>query len=299
MRTSDAAPTRLRATVWPVTLPVGVGRAALLQHGSIVTLAGGLVLGDRTTDTVQPIDLADPSGKPHTTARLETPVHDTAGATVGDNSYVIGGGNASEQSAVQAKVGDGWKTVGHLPTTRSDLSAIGLAAGAGRIWVLGGYDGSTSAVASVLASSDGTSWQQAGALAVAVRYAATVLGPDGKVWLFGGEVSGTEKSVVQMWDPETGKGTVVAHLPMPLGHMSAVTVGDRVLLLGGRTDAGSGAMTDRMWWFDPVHHTVADAGRLPYPVADAAVAYWNGSVYVLGGESPHPIATILQIKVTP
>ena len=283
-------------------LDVGVGRAAVFQgsDSTHVVLAGGLVLGDTTTDAVQQVDLA--TGRTTRLPTLAVAVHDTAGASLpGAPPLVIGGGNSSEQSVVQAYSGGTWRVVGHLPTTRSDLSAVSFAAGAGRVWVLGGYDGSTPAVATVLAGDfSGSSWKTVGSLAVALRYAAAVQGSDGKVYLFGGEVSGAEKDTVQTWDPQTGKGSVVAHLPIALGHMSAVAVGDKFLVLGGRTDASSGAMTDRMWWFDPATDTFTDAGRLPYPVADAALVMGDANAaYLIGGESPHPITTILKIQVTP
>lgn len=284
----------------PHGLVIGVGRAAVMSGDgpTHLIIAGGLVLGDTTTDAVQQVDLT--TGLTTKLPSLAVPVHDTAGSSLpGGPHLVIGGGNSSEQSVVQAFSGGAWHVVGHLPTTRSDLSAVSFAAGAGRVWVLGGYDGSTPAVATVLAGSDGTSWKSVGSLAVALRYAAASLGSDGKIYLFGGEVSGTEKDTVQTWDPQTGTGSVVAHLPMPLGHMSAVAVGDKFLVLGGRTDASSGAMTDRMWWFDPATHTFSDAGRLPYPVADAALVLGDaGNAYLIGGESPHPISTILKIQVT-
>lgn len=284
---------RPHVTVWPVKLPVGVGRAALIQHGSLITIAGGLVVGDGTTATAQTLDLA--AGVPgKVIASLAVPVHDTAGATTARGlPMVIGGGNTSEQAVVQTYANGSWTKVGTLPATRSDLAAVTIG---GVSYALGGYDGSTPAISSVLSTTDGSTWKPAGSLAVAVRYGAAAVS-GGKVWIFGGEVSGAEKDVVQVYDPATGTGSVVTHLPTALGHMTAVAVQDRILLIGGRPDASSGAMSDRMWWFDPATSALTDAGRLPYPVADASAAFWMGSVWLIGGESPHPINTILKIQV--
>jgi N-acetylneuraminic acid mutarotase len=207
---------------------------------------------------------------------------------------VIGGGNSSEQSVVQQWSGGAWHIVGHLPTTRSDLVA---ATTGGKTFVLGGYDGVTPAVGSVLSSSDGHSWTTVGSLAVPLRYAATAV-VGSTVWLFGGEASGTESDVVQTFDTATGKGQVVAHLPSAIGHASAFRFQDKFLILGGRTDASSGAMTDQMWWFDPGTGKFTDAGRLPYVLADAAIVTGGDFAYVVGGESPHPISTILRIAFT-
>lgn len=280
-----------RAVVWPVKLPVAVGRAALIQHDDVITIAGGLIVGDGTTDTVQTVNLS--TGKPGAVqAPLAVPVHDTAGATAAGGALVIGGGNTSEQSVVQQLVNGTWKVVGHLPTTRSDLSAATIGP---TTYVLGGYDGSTPAVATVLSSTDGRTWTKAGTLADPVRYAAAAVW-NGKIYLFGGEVSGVEKNVVQEFDPATGTTKPIALMPASLGHATAVTVGDRILFIGGRNN--SGGMSKQMWWFDPSLRSFGAETDLPYPVADASVAAFGDSVYLLGGESPHPITTILKIQVT-
>lgn len=306
--TAAAAAVRLAkpvVTVMPYHLKTGVGRSALFDtaclllpnhtcNGAIV--AGGLVAGDSTTDVVQLIDFD--RGSVTSLAPLAVPVHDTAGALDSAmNPLVIGGGNTSEQKVVQQYVGGKWVMIGDLPTTRSDLSA--LTTGSQDALVLGGYDGTTPAIGGALKSTDGRHWSDAGSLAVPVRYAAAALDAHQVVWLFGGEVAGAEQDVVQSYNPANGVSQVVAHLPMRLGHMSAAAVGDRILVLGGRTDASSGAMTDAMWWFDPATHTFTDAGRLPYPVADAMLArsHPSGFLYLIGGESPHPISTILKIQV--
>lgn len=74
---------------------------------------------------------------------------------------------------------------------------------------------------------------------------------------------------VEEVDPEAGTARVVAHLPQPLSHASAVALGGRVYVLGG--EAG-GAPGDRIWSFDPASHVVSPAGRLPQPVSDGAAA---------------------------
>lgn len=279
-------------TVMPYKLVTGVGREAIIKTDTGAIVAGGLVVGDSTTDAAQQIDFG--AGTVTKLPSLAVAVHDTAGSTNTGGPLVIGGGNSSEQSVVQQWSGSAWRAVGNLPTTRSDLVAAAIG---GRTFVLGGYDAVTPAVSSVLSSTDGRTWTKVGALAVPLRYAATaVVGPT--VWLFGGEASGAESDVVQTFDTATGKGRVVAHLPSAIGHASAFRFQDKFLIIGGRTDASSGAMTDRMWWFDPSTGRFTDAGRLPYVLADAAIVTGGNFAYVVGGESPHPISTILRITFT-
>lgn len=288
-------------------LKVGVGRAAVIPQqdgGQHVIIAGGLIVGDSTTNAAQIVDLA--TGQTLLLPPMPVPVHDTAGLQSPLGPLVIGGGNSSEQSVVQqftqTKNGPNtgsWKVIGNLPSTRSDLAAAAVTpmTYGGKGYVLGGYDAVTPAVRTVLSTSNGVTWTSAGTLAVPVRYGAPAVSA-GKIYLFGGEVSNLEQSVIQAYDPATGRTHIVGHLPMALGHMSAVAVGEKILVLGGRTDATSGAMTDQMWWFDPATATLTDAGRLPYPVADAALTVMGNNAFLIGGESPHPITTILRIAFT-
>ena len=191
-------------------------------------------------------------------------MHDVAGGLLGRAPAVIGGGNATEQDVVQAAEARSWQVVGHLPTTRSDLSVVQR----GRTpWVVGGYDGTSTHHDRVALAADGSS-RPVGALAHGVRYAATaVVGHT--AYVFGGEVLGQELGDVQALDLRTGRTRVVARLPVPLGHAMAATFGDRVLLVGGRVSPDQ--QTAAMWWFDPATGGFSQAGRLPHPLSDAAV----------------------------
>jgi N-acetylneuraminic acid mutarotase len=203
---------------------------------------------------------------------------------------VLGGGNATEQDVVQARTAGRWSSVAHLPQPRSDLSAVVLGR---RALVLGGYDATSVAVPSVLASTDGLRWRRIGTLPVPVRYAAgAVLGH--AVWLFGGERGGVQQRAVQRVDA-SGRARVLARLPRPLGHASALVLGGRILLAGGRTSATS--LTDRLWWFDPATRSFTLAGRLARPLADAAAVSEGDSGYLVGGESPAVTDRVVRLRL--
>jgi N-acetylneuraminic acid mutarotase len=244
-----------------------------------VVLAGGLLPGDRSTGRVLSLDLS--TGRTRVDHPLAVPVHDTAGATVDHRLLVIGGGNAVEQDIVQARTASGtaWVDAGRLPQPRSDLSVLRVG---GRVVVLGGYDGRTAAVGSILTSVDGVDWRRLGRLAVPVRYTAAVANGT-SIYTFGGERGGTMTRAVQKVDAN-GRAAVVARLPVALGHAVAVRFGDRILVVGGRRDATH--VTDQMWWFDPSTRRFHSAGRLPGPLADSAVAVRHGTAYLIGGETP-------------
>ncbi|MCL2540893.1 MAG: hypothetical protein FWE71_00355 [Nocardioidaceae bacterium] len=275
----------VRRPHWRLSSPIG--REAIIDGGSDVTIAGGLVGGDSSTPAAWRLSVG--RGHVGSLPPLAVPVHDTAGALLNGRPLVIGGGNAAEQSVVQEWDGHGWQVVGHLPEARSDLVAATIG---DHVYVLGGYNGSRPAEPDVLSSTDGKRWKVVGRLPLPVRYAASTV-VDGDVWLFGGERNDVEQTAVQRFDPRTGHSKVVAHLPRPVGHAVAIPLGGRILIAGGRTDPNT--VTDRMWWFDPATGRTRPAGHLPTPLADAAVARVGAVTYVVGGESPDPTRQVLAV----
>jgi hypothetical protein len=282
-------PHTARASVLRWHLPTASGRQAVVPVGSTsVILAGGLVAGDLSTDEAVRIDLA--TGQVRRLQSLAVPVHDVAGGLVGGVPAVVGGGNATEQDAIQMLSGNAWHVAGHLPTTRSDLSVVQQGA---RAFVIGGYDG-VSVPTAILELRPGGSTHVAGALVSGVRYAATAR-VGSTAYVFGGEVLGRELDTVQAVDLRTGRTRVVATLPVPLGHAMAAGVGTRILLMGGRVTPDR--QTGAMWWFDPATGRFTRAGALPHPLSDAAVAAYGHRVWLLGGEDPAVNDGVLRISV--
>ena len=102
-----------------------------------------------------------------------------------------------------------------------------------------------------------------------VRYPAVAVAGNA-IYLFGGETaSGRPTDVVQEIDPAAGTARIVAHLPQPASHASAVDLGGRIYVLGGTV---GGSQTDRVVGFDPGTRALRAAGALPSPVSNAAAA---------------------------
>jgi N-acetylneuraminic acid mutarotase len=254
-----------------------------------VVVAGGLLPGDSSSGTAYRLDLG--SGRSRRLPPLPVAVHDTAAAVDRGHVLVVGGGNALEQDSVQALGPHGWTVRGHLPGPRSDLSTATVD---GTTYVVGGYDGSTPALPEVVASRDGRHWTTVTRLPVPVRYAATVA-VGHRLWVLGGERAGAMVDVVQVVDARAGTARVVAHLRHRVGHAMAVPLHGRILLMGGRRSTDR--VTRRAWWVDPATHAVRSAGRLPYPLADAAaVPGPHGTCYLLGGETPTVTARVLEVR---
>lgn len=277
---------------WHLTDPVS--RTVAVVEGHDVVLLGGLATGDVSTGDIWRIDPA--TGADTLMASLPSPVHDAAGAYLGNRAFVFGGGSTATIASVQAfaPVTASVATAGSLPGARSDLSAV---VSGGRAYVLGGYDGS-SLMPEVLATSDGMDFQKVGTLARPVRYgAAAAVG--GNVYLVGG-VLGTGSSAlretndIQRFDPKTGKTAVIGHLPVDLAHASAVSLGGQLFVVGGRHGTTLSAAIYRI---DPSTGKATRAGTLASGRSDAAVAVVGGRAYLFGGETTGPKAPLDTVLV--
>ncbi|MBO0775528.1 MAG: hypothetical protein J2P34_04390, partial [Actinobacteria bacterium] len=270
-------------------LPSGISREVVLASGRRLLIAGGLTPDAASTAAVRTLDPV--TGRTRPVAALTAPTHDAAGAVLGGRAYLFGGGDQTSVAAVQALPGRGQVTVaGQLPRPRSDLSAVTI----GRTgYLLGGYDGARYD-ASVLATTDGRHFRQVARLPVPVRYGA-VAAADGQIWVFGGQRQAGITSVIQRVSPATGKASVAGHLPRPVTGAAAITLGGTIYIAGGQaagrqaggTASASATLTTSrsVLGFDPARKTVALAGRLPVPVANAGAAVLGGTGYLIGGNN--------------
>jgi outer membrane protein assembly factor BamB len=283
--TSNPAPDGATKTV--VQARVSRPLPAPISGESVVGLPGGpLILGglDSSETSVSGVfQLEAGSGHLRSAGSLSAPLHDAAAAVLGNQVLVFGGGTETSSDEVQAlPVPEGGSAnptagaVGRLPTARSDLSAVTIGRSA---YVLGGYDGEAP-VGSVLATTDGRSFEEVAALPEPARYMA-VATFGGRIYAFGGETaSGSGSDAIREVDPGSGSANVIGHLPQPLSHAAAIALGGHVYVLGGETGTGP---SDRIWRFDPVTKKLADAGRLPLPVAGGAAAVVGSTGYLIGG----------------
>ena len=257
----------------------------LAGRGALFVI-GGLDSGSSSTARVWNVAL--PSGTTTRLAVLPQVLHDAAGAVLGGDVYVFGGGGATELATVQRYRAGAGSVVGHLPQARSDLVAVAIG---GTAYVLGGFDGNSS-IASVLATNDGVTFRTVAQLPETVRYPAVAV-LDGRIWLFGGSHDGRAVSTIQRVDPAAGTAVVAGQLPAARSDASAVVLGRHVLVVGGLV---GGAVSDALLEFDPASGRTSTAGTLPYPVADAGAAVVDGVGYVVGGETPAKTASTIVLR---
>ena len=280
----------------PYALPRPSARAVLVAVGDHLLLLGGLDGAKRTTAEILRID---PAAAAVTAAdALSVPVHDAAGGVVAGAPTVFGGGNATETAVVQRVGTDGKVSViGQLPVPRSDLAAATIGA---RTFLVGGFDGAHLRAATI-ATTDGRTFQVLGDLTLPVRYAAVAaLGTN--VYVIGGTTTGDASGAVrtvQALDTATGVVRPIGTLPEPLTGAVAATIAGRVYVIGGILGGRRSAEVWRLH-VDPAPAatvTLDPVATLPAPIANAAVAVLHGTAYLVGGESPAPVRSIITLNV--
>ncbi len=293
--TAPVPPARLVATRLAVRLPAALSRPVVFAHPDGLLVAGGLTVSQRTTAAVLRVDLAGSQVVPAGT--LATPVHDAAGARVGDRDVIFGGGTGASLATVQALVpGAASVLVGHLPQARSDLVAT---ATGGVAYLLGGYTGGGFSP-TVLGTSDGVTFSTVATLPVPVRYPA-LLATATALWLVGGVLAnGTGSDAVQRVDLATGTAVVVARLPRALSHAAGFVLAGGLYLAGGVSTRVGASATGRpsadIVRLDPATGATTLAGSLPLALSDAGVAVLGDAAYLVGGETPALLTSIIEIK---
>lgn len=284
--------THLVLSTEPWRLRAPVSRAVVVADGTSFLILGGLATGDTSTGAIWKVDPA--TGGALAAGSLATPVHDAAGAMLGNSAYVFGGGSYSTVATVQALRPHATiaTAVASLPVGRSDLSSVTLG---GRAYVLGGYSG-TALEPQILSSTTGTSFTPAGQLAQPVRYGA-VAALDHEIYVIGGVIATTESAAeetgdIQRFNPATGKTTVIGHLPVPLAHAAAVALGGRLYVLGGRTGS---SLSSRIWQINLRSGKPSVVGTMASPRSDAGVVVLGKIAYLVGGETTGPLAPLSSV----
>ena len=288
------APLTLRVTRPAYHLPTAISREVVLARGQDLLIIGGITQQLTTTGTI--IQLNPVSGRATRAGQLADPAHDAAGAVLGGRPYLFGGGDLAELPTVQALRYRGTAAVtGQLPGPRSDVSSVTLGSTA---YLVGGYDG-TSWIGAVLATTNGRAFRRVASLPVPVRYAA-VAGAGTRIWVFGGLTPAGNSRVIQQVNLATGKARVVGRMPAAMSAATAVTLEGRIFIAGGQVTRGGGALVPsrKVLAYDPVHHRVTTAGRLPVAVTNAAAAVVGGTAFLVGGNNgSRQVTTVAELRL--
>ena len=313
-----SAPPSIEAGVEPWQLRAPISREAVVADGTNLAILGGLDASGGSVDGVYTLDTSN--GTLSAAGTLPDPVHDGAGAVLGSTAFVFGGGSPATTATVQSiplpSVPPAGSATGQagglLPAPRSDLAAATIGSTA---YLVGGYNGTTWQ-ATVLATSDGTTFTTVATLPVAVRYPA-VAAFGGDLYLFGGQTASASGTVatddIQRVDPATHRAAVVGHLPQASYGGAAFAIAGAVYVAGGQVPGGNTLTTIDA--FVPTTGAVLAAGLLPQAEAFggyATVGSGAGAIgYIVGGEvtaqsgpdqagmASGPLQSVLSLRVSP
>jgi hypothetical protein len=265
----------------------------LLARGRDLLIIGGL--SQRSVTTAAVTQLNPVTGRTTRAGRLAAASRGAAGALLGGQPLVFGGGVTGSIAAVQLlRPGRTAAVAGQLPGPRSGLCSVTLGSAA---YLVGGYDTAGYDTA-VLRTTDGTSFATVAKLPVPVRDAA-VAGTGNDIWVFGGETLAGPTSSIQRVDVTAGRAAVVGQLPAALSGATAFTLGGRIFVAGGR-GGGAGVASRAVVAFDPARLSVTAAGTLPVAVSNAASAVVGGTAFVVGGYDGHrQLPSVTQMRLVP
>ena len=283
--TSSTSPVALHGAkaTWQLRNPLS--RMVLLPAGNNeLVILGGLTAADTSANGVFRLDIANGALSPDGT--LPAAVHDAAGAVLGSDYMVFGGGSVSTVSSVEAVPlsGGNGTVIGTLPQPRSDCTAVNVN---GSVVIAGGYNGSAADPA-VLETTDGTTFRQISTLKVAVRYPAlAALG--NLVYVFGGvevggQNSGRLSAAIQKIDLSTGTTSVVGSLPQPLDGAMAFVLRGNVFLAGGDSGSAANPVSNSLVWRYQLGQGLTQVADLPLAVSNAGIAVSGNTAWIVGGE---------------
>lgn len=109
---------------------------------------------------------------------------------------------------------------------------------------------------------------------------------NGSLYIIGGETAGgVTLDSVAFFDTERNTWTAAVALPEPLANLAAAPLNDLLYVAGGSQMLPSGevVLSDRLLAYPSDMAQWQEAGKLPYPVAGAALIADTSALYLLGG----------------
>jgi N-acetylneuraminic acid mutarotase len=283
---------------WTALVPAPTKRTevtAAVLDGKIYVIGGFAEpsLGNLSSLTITDrVEVYDPATNAWT-ARAPLPVglHHAAAVVAGNRLYVIGGYRQSFLALWHPVATvylydadkDAWTERKPMPTPRGALAAVELA---GRLYALGGYDGSANRAEVEIYDPAGDVWSAGAPLPTPRDHlAAATVG--GKIYAIGGRVNQSyarNLPTVEAYNPAADRWAKAADLPTARSGITAGVIRDTIYVLGGeapegtfRTNEAYSPETDR--W-----HNAAPMPTARHGLGSTAI---GDRLYVLGG-GPKP-----------
>lgn len=101
------------------------------------------------------------------------------------------------------------------------------------------------------------------------------------LYAIGGETDSGVSGRVEVYSPAEDSWAELASKPTAVSDVSAVVIGGKIYVPGGRTD--SGAMTSRLEIYDPRENTWMQGEQLPRALSAYSLAAFEGKIFLIGG----------------
>jgi DNA-binding CsgD family transcriptional regulator/N-acetylneuraminic acid mutarotase len=213
---------------------------ALAAYGNSIYAIGGVTSSGVSAAT----ERFDSSGNSWTElAPKPTAAGDVGAAVIGGKIYVPGGslsnGKLTNVLEIYDPLQDVWERGASVPAA---LSAYALAAFEGKLYLFGGWDGSSVRAAVFEYDPDQDLWSPKTPMPTARAYSAAVVSA-GKIYVLGGKTSENPLVTNEVYSPAQDTGTEnpwdnAAPLPEPRFGMGVTSVADIIYLIGGEGDGG-------------------------------------------------------------
>ncbi|MDA8774210.1 hypothetical protein N9N13_00660 [Opitutales bacterium] len=251
------------------------------------SMLGSDVLADlnKSSTTASPITLSMLA--PEVTVKLDQ--NGSGGNTTFYNPPVVGstlavphGQNAPAGYSLYHQVGQPKELVWEekAPVSVARYAYDGVEVLGGKIYFVGGRDGSSAKNIAERYDPATNAWESIASMSVArMGVASSVL--NGKLYAIGGE----GLSSVEVFDPNTGNWTVGVALPSEVNHGTAITVSDKIYLVGGRNSSNQD--TNKVLSFDPITNQWTAKVNMPTARHGAKLVWFENRIWAISGwESP-------------
>lgn len=276
---------------WQLLKPLGAAQraaAASITSGMMYVLGGANDTG--VTNAVWQYNPESDTWRAQ--ANKPTAVQHVHGAVLNGKIHVPGGeladGRVSDVLEIFDPAQNTWSTGASLPAPRS---GYGLVAFEGKLYLIGGWDGSTVTDTTFVYDPDRDTWSTAAPMATARAYMGTAVA-DGQVFVLGGVgTDGQALAQGEIYEPTREAWRAMASpLPTALSHFTLAALGEYLIVLGGR-EVNSPLYFDfrrDSWEIYQENEPLAPLGEQP------AVAVRDNLLYVLSADPDAPDSSTLQ-----
>lgn len=226
-----------------------------------------------------------------TSTPLPVGLHHAGIATLEDKLYVIGGFTQSFFSVWHPVATvyrydlhkDEWTELASMPTARG---ALGVTSSQGRLYAIGGFDGSTNPSVVEVFDPNSNTWSSVAPLPTPRDHLA-VVNVGSRVFAIGGRPNldyGRNMGTVEEYDPVKDQWHTRAEMPTPRSGITAGVIDGQIYVLGGESSFGTFATNEVYSPHENAWRTMAPMPTARHGLGSAVI---NQRLFVIsGGTSP-------------